>query len=988
MPPDSSPRGYTPPETRRQPEPRPRPVEQPVAAVEITPAKKSGGLNMVIEDGSTMEVYDFGWHVMDRYREPEMTDSDLALRIIEERKGQELAMELNRFSNLSHEVAHRLINLGQSTLVGRNIERFDPTVHKEIAIDLIKAGRAQEVLANDKKFQHLDKDVFIAILSVKHHEDIEIIMNDVYIKKFEIDPNEAMEILFEKNLPVPDLTSITGLNKESAMLIALEKPATVLKNRERFSATDAEIDQAIFVGCEYYAHIHKDALDTFFTIFAKSPNTAQRYPKSFGRIFRVGRSRLAEGRFTSISGRLNLFQKLQEFNPTGMKEDPWPEEPIMDQLLKLQAQSSNEEHDPWKTDLDPLVQHLEENGYLHFDKKYEADILVDFVKRFGMNNTPVIAEIFFELQGFGYGVGLSGTNAERLSAFLGKRVPEFSRDKTILFELEQKQRWFLAELLRDQIPAGIETQIGMELLGLIKGSTKWNQKDKPSDLIETWKRTATEHPELAKLPEHYVEYELEIPLVVRKKEVEGEKTLEEKQAEVLALKEKNEDGKEVPTELGLYLNRLFNGFSASLYFGTGSTESEKFQKLNMEILQTLFKEIHEDFDIDQKLEQRKQRLVAKGIKGDRLEKGLDAARRSFTVQKAKAEKLLDAIATIGEPPTFDKLDEENENKFVAYMEAIAHVLPPGKKSAELLIGLTVEHLKRVKNLDDFVSFQLHVIKEILAHDARNLSISLEHFGKIADTFVDYISEHYLQPKQDAAHTGHVPFSPELLRALEHAWQRTRNDPTEKNVLVRTREKLAALESGNIEETGKTKKISLVPAKGIMRIFSGDTGDACFTSQHEELAEGEYPGLTAYSFVVNRNMPSERVQGSTLFIETRTNDRLEILPLDHEKTVLIVRANNPRENLLRDLNADKLIEDTLATAIDLAKARRLDMVCVPLDDATQSSSNRSQVSAYYKKHYGTARRINLVDTPETNFNGYDNWDTQGNHPVVVVWEQEK
>ena len=1001
MPPDSSPRGYMPPEARRQPEPRPRPVEQPVDVVEPKLAKRSGGLNMHMDDGSVVELYDFQRHVMDKYREPGMDDSALALRIIEAKKGQELAREIKNFSHLNAKVAYALIGIGQAVLVARNIERFDPAAHKTIAIDLVDSGFTSQVLANDKKFQHLDKDVFIASLSIKHTEDIDTIMDDVYIKRFNIDPNEAVKILFQHDLSIPNLNRVHGLNKESAKLIAQNKAEEILSNQECFELSSVELDEvvsnAILARPGMWMHKAKN-------IFAweqrgarhfgieKKPNTREDFPNTFNAIIKTAREGLdqkiepifdsviplKEGTIDpfSFEKKMELLSLLQTESPETLAQQPWAGEQTIEQLLKLQARSQNEEYDPWKTDLFPLVKSLEAIKLLDLSRPEQGQQLIEFVKRFGMSNLKKIARIFFELSGEN---GLSKESSVILEEFLKKKIEAGSKDKSILNELEREQRWLLKQLLADEIPKGIDTAIGLELLDLIKGTTAWKQGDKPVDLISTWKRTATEHPELAKLPEHYVEYKLEIPLVVRKKEVEGERTLEEKQEEVLALKSKEKNGKEVPTELGLYFNRLFNGFSSSLYFGTEHTAPAIIKKQYSDIRQTLFDEIYSDFDVEKKLERRKEYLIAKGVEGERLEKGLDAAQRSFIVQKAKAEKLREAMKTIGEPPTYDVNDKLYEQTFIAYMEAVARVLPPGKKSAELLIGLSVEHIQRMKKNEVWAA-RLDEIKELLSKNHTRKNITPDAFNAIASTFIDYISEHYLEPKQEKKHTGHTPFSPELLTALERAWQRTRNDPTEKNVLLRTRNKLAALEKGSVEETGKTKKISLVPAKGIMRIFSGDTGDACFTSQHEELADGEYPGLTAYSFVTSRGTANERVQGSVLFIETEGAGEYQ------GKKVLLVRANNPRENLLGQVDADKLIKETLNVAIDLAKARGIDMVVVPRDSATQSSSNRDAVSKLYKRDFIYAPKIELQNEPGTNFNSYQVWNPKGDHPVVAVWNR--
>lgn len=66
-------------------------------------------------------------------------------------------------------------------------------------------------------------------------------------------------------------------------------------------------------------------------------------------------------------------------------------------------------------------------------------------------------------------------------------------------------------------------------------------------------------------------------------------------------------------------------------------------------------------------------------------------------------------------------------------------------------------------------------------------------------------------------------------------------------------------------------------------------------------------------------------------------------------------------------------------------RGAELLVLPLDKAGASSSNRSQVSRYYSSKL-CLRLGKLVwfETPETNFNEYDNWNTEGRYPVVEVW----
>jgi len=92
--------------------------------------------------------------------------------------------------------------------------------------------------------------------------------------------------------------------------------------------------------------------------------------------------------------------------------------------------------------------------------------------------------------------------------------------------------------------------------------------------------------------------------------------------------------------------------------------------------------------------------------------------------------------------------------------------------------------------------------------------------------------------------------------------------------------------------------------------------------------------------------------------------------------------------LGKIDRDSLIEEIIKYAVDVAQRRGLDLVVVPLDEAGKSSSNRPEVSNFYFSNFSQKPKVDLMNQPETNFNGYNNWDSKGNYPVVVVWKREK
>lgn len=250
--------------------------------------------------------------------------------------------------------------------------------------------------------------------------------------------------------------------------------------------------------------------------------------------------------------------------------------------------------------------------------------------------------------------------------------------------------------------------------------------------------------------------------------------------------------------------------------------------------------------------------------------------------------------------------------------------------------------------------------------------------RVAEFAEGYLKEHYLHEDQSRHDwTNHTPFSEELRQRLLKVWN-LEGDFSE-TVLGKTRTRLRELDEQAHPISDKSTEVAFVPTRGLLRIYSGDIADACSTTRHGELARGKYDGITTITFVTGRDSPRERIRGSVLFVETETPDG---------KTVLNVRANNPRNDLLALVDPDTLIEQVLTYAVKIAEARDIDCVTVSYDGAAQSSSNRQEVPAYYQKRYGKkSRRVALVNEPETNYNGYPSWDAEGQHPVVVIWERE-
>jgi hypothetical protein len=190
-----------------------------------------------------------------------------------------------------------------------------------------------------------------------------------------------------------------------------------------------------------------------------------------------------------------------------------------------------------------------------------------------------------------------------------------------------------------------------------------------------------------------------------------------------------------------------------------------------------------------------------------------------------------------------------------------------------------------------------------------------------------------------------------------------------------------IESGRLFQKinlGKQETFKLVPTKLMGRVFSGDIGDACTTGQHYPLAKGKHECITSYVYVSGKGKDI-KLEGSVLTVSTQTPDG---------RKVLHIRANNPRENLQNTLDTESLNREVITALTECAKEGGYDLVTLPFDRQGASCSNRGFVHSYYHANYNSAPKIELVNTPDTNFNGYGNWNPEGDFPSVIIWDRSK
>ena len=317
----------------------------------------------------------------------------------------------------------------------------------------------------------------------------------------------------------------------------------------------------------------------------------------------------------------------------------------------------------------------------------------------------------------------------------------------------------------------------------------------------------------------------------------------------------------------------------------------------------------------------------------------------------------------------------DEKHLIAFLERLTALSAFKLASVDqFMLRLSLVHIRNTAGEGQIASGALQDQISQLA-DPTQTKFSAEGVEAFTNYFAQFIKEHYLNPAQQPEHTNHTPFSPELVASLERAWQLRGTGNQHGGRLMAAQKKIREVQQKGKQVIDETMDLTAVPSKGILRVVGGDLGDACYTSQHEPLAKGEFPGITSLTLVTNRKKNQERMVGSVLCVESTTKDG---------ERILYLRANNPRENILQRIDVSSYNDQLLDYAEDVAKKRGIRYIGLVRDPATQASSNRPAISGNYAERFGDAPAVMLEDSPDTNFNiTYKCWDPSSGHPVVIV-----
>lgn len=197
---------------------------------------------------------------------------------------------------------------------------------------------------------------------------------------------------------------------------------------------------------------------------------------------------------------------------------------------------------------------------------------------------------------------------------------------------------------------------------------------------------------------------------------------------------------------------------------------------------------------------------------------------------------------------------------------------------------------------------------------------------------------------------------------------------------------AEKEIEKLEQEGfvhETREMTIWPVKALGRVLAGDIANACFHRHRLDLARGKYPQLTALLMT----LPSHsEIIGSTLLIEAKT---------ESGKRVLVIRALNPTESVIHEVNAESVVEAMIAYVTKLAEKQGegdgelIEEIRLCMDACGGHSTNRQAIAdaehALWTEHAYALPEEALVSTEETNFNTYPIWQRE---QTRIVWSRPK
>lgn len=441
------------------------------------------------------------------------------------------------------------------------------------------------------------------------------LINDAYKKIVELEPQRAMEQLQE-------LEIITGIAPE-----------------------EQEVIEGLIVKCLSSLNIELIGPALKFAVRYKiTPNWPDIF-KMLRKNIQSNPRNVAE--INSQIMRLAKSDSLMQDIYSAYESDPWLK--AIARLQKLQGLNTNVQNDPWHTELAPLISASFSEGRLDLEKAEDAEFLVKYVEQMGMVNLPQIFRVFMSCMRAKRMDDIPVDELKLIEDFgikLKRGNGEWRYDSPLLVinELHKATRNFQSRLVDDTLPDQIETVLGQEIFGRLRGSTKWDKKiHEFEDVISSLRQTLQDNPDRLQIPQAFHPATFKVSTLSQRREID----LEDFDAD--ALLQNLFESKQIEQRYTPLAKNISEGLSKpDLEQWWENTQSELVAQLQNEAddLESLLNMTSEEISlkIEQETDEKLQKALSrkyKSISNPRAREGLD---NQLTALKEKLEFLNQPIA--------------------------------------------------------------------------------------------------------------------------------------------------------------------------------------------------------------------------------------------------------------------------------------------------------------------------------------------------------
>ena len=581
-------------------------------------------------------------------------------------------------------------------------------------------------------------------------------------------------------------------------------------------------------------------------------------------------------------------------------------------VRKLQEFSSKQESCPWVKEFGPLLLTLENNKVLDWGKQSDLNALVGFVKEMGMINLPTMFKVYQACVSAVTFDDLPKHILDEIEAVgISIKKPDgswkFDNPQALVMRLKQMRFRLQTGLIRGEVPKrAFDSALGNELFKHIVGTNQWERRDSVTQLLNLAEMTQKSHPEkMAAPPALWEEIKVE-------ESVKGETKETRHEASFVVKKRKSMDDdtqeetkhKDVEEQLRAVLESERFGAARDMCLESFAFMAEVGDNIKSwwaEAARLLTEDIErQERDIKIKLE-----TIETSADG-----GDNPSAKALNNRKKQLDETKSALTKIR---LEDDEDKQTKEQLQNILELLFVTIKISKKMPDIIDQAS--HLLIYQCMSDG---QKRTIQDVFHNPLQTTREKVLAIKTSSDMVTDLISEHYLNVDQDGERTYHRPFDKNLRQYLSQRWYLK----TEKNGLrpiESLRRELVSIEQQDdgIMESQDGIEVHMVPAQGLLKVYAGDIGSACYSSKHDGLAKGAYPGLHALVYVTDRGKNNEELRGSTLLIETkRAQDQLP---------TLVVRANNPKQSFIERIDADRFVLNSLLNIIEMARRIRAERI---------------------------------------------------------------